>query len=90
MGKENGSRDLTAALPFSAALTSTKGLRALFPFCRQGNRGEAGTLSQEGGRQSSPPTAGPAGSTACATQGYLKLCFQDTDIRPEGITASLT
>lgn len=37
MGKEKGSRDHTAALPFSEALTNTQGLRALSPFCRQGN-----------------------------------------------------
>lgn len=37
MGKEKGSIDQTAALPFSAALTNATGLRALSPFCRQGN-----------------------------------------------------
>lgn len=64
---------------------------SLVPFLQAGkHRGEAGTLSQEGGRQSSPPTAGTAGSTACATQAYLKQRFQDTEIRSEGITASLT
>lgn len=36
MGKEKGSRD-HRALPFSAALTNPKGLRASSPFCRQGN-----------------------------------------------------
>lgn len=37
MVKEKGSGDHTAALSFSTALTNTKGLRALSPFCRQGN-----------------------------------------------------
>lgn len=37
MGKEKGSRDHTAAMPFSEVLTNTQGLRALSPFCRQGN-----------------------------------------------------
>lgn len=80
MGKEKGSRDLTAALPFSASLTNTKGLRALSPFYRQGNTEVRVGHSQEGWRQSSPPAAGPAGSTACATQGYLRQCFRDTEI----------
>lgn len=35
---------------------------------------------QEGQRQSPPPTAGSAGSTACDTQGYLKQCFRDMEI----------